>query len=280
MKNNLYKIIGLLAIFCVLAGTSFFYYRYTHPKYVPLSPRPEINLTIIPGWNLRQVADYLVLKGFATSTEEVYKITGEPARKYIVSEEGNNYFGPSDDLLKIKPYGLSLEGYLAPETLRVFADADLASIFDKFYFTRKEELTSEMFEKADALGKTMHEILTLASILEREVINPDDKAKVADIFWRRLKKNWALQADSTVHYVVDKEGNVFTTAKERQVDSLWNTYKYPGLPPGPICNPGLDSIKATLYPEKNNYWYFLTDKNGVVHYAKTLEEHNANKKYL
>ena len=117
-------------------------------------------------------------------------------------------------------------------------------------------------------------------MVEEEVQHPEDKAKVADILWRRYKNNWALQLDSSVHYVVDKTGNVFTTGKERSVDSLWNTYKYPGLPLGPIANPGLESIKAALYPEKNSYWYFLTGKDGTVYYAKTLEEHNANKRKL
>ncbi|MEK7213333.1 MAG: endolytic transglycosylase MltG, partial [Patescibacteria group bacterium] len=87
--------------------------------------------------------------------------------------------------------------------------------------------------------------------------------------------------DSSVHYAVNRTGTVFTTSKERQVDSLYNTYKYPGLPLGPISNPGLLAIKAALYPSPNNYWYFLSDEEGKIHYARTLEEHNLNKaKYL
>ncbi|KKQ27655.1 MAG: hypothetical protein US42_C0007G0046 [Candidatus Magasanikbacteria bacterium GW2011_GWC2_37_14] len=275
---QLYKLIGILALFLLLFG-SYKCYRYFHPKYIPLPPRAEVTLTIIPGWDLRDVAKYLVDKKLASSTADVYAITGEPARKYKVSEEIFS-FGPSDDLLGQKPFGLSMEGYLAPETVRVFADSDLVSVIDKFYFIRKDQLTPDILNKVKASKKSLHEILILASILEKEVRNIEDKKLVADIFWRRLEKNWALQADSTVHYVVAKEGNVYTTAKDRQVDSLWNTYKYPGLPPSPICNPGLDSIKATLEPTKNSYWYFLTSSDGTVHYAKTLEEHNTNKIHL
>jgi UPF0755 protein len=83
-----------------------------------------------------------------------------------------------------------------------------------------------------------------------------------------------------VHYAVDRTGDVFTTSKEREFESPWNTYKYPGLPLGPIANPGIESIKATLYPEKNNYWYFLAGKDGTIYYGRTLEEHNANKRHL
>ncbi|MFZ2190205.1 MAG: endolytic transglycosylase MltG [Candidatus Magasanikiibacteriota bacterium] len=275
-----YKFVGILTLLFLLLFGSYKCYRYFHPKYIPLPPRPEVTITIIPGWDLRDVAEYLVAQKLASSTDDVYTITGESAKKYKVSDDAV-YFGPSDDLLEQKPFGLSMEGYLAPETIRVFADADLASIIDKFYFARKDQLTPNILEAVKVSKKSLHEILTMASILEREVRNLEDKKKVADIFWRRLKINWALQADSTVHYAVGKEGNVFTTAEDRQVDSLWNTYKYPGLPPSPICNPGLESIQAALYPEANSYWYFLTDKDGTVHYAKTLEEQNSNKyKYL
>ena len=89
--------------------------------------------------------------------------------------------------------------------------------------------------------------------------------------------NWALQADSTIHYIVGTSGSVFTSDLDRQVDSLWNTYKYPGLPLGSIGTPSLESIKAAIYPENNDYWYFLTTLDtGKVIYAKTLAEHNIN----
>jgi UPF0755 protein len=120
----------------------------------------------------------------------------------------------------------------------------------------------------------------MASLLEREVRSPADKKKVSDLFWRRYAMGWALQADSTVHYVHGKKGDVFTTSAERKIDSPWNTYKYPGLPIGPISTPSLNAIMAAIYPEKNEYWYFLTTPEGEVKYAKTLEEHNANKIHL
>ncbi len=244
---------------------------------MPIAPRPEVTLTIIPGWNLRQVAEYLVLKGLASTTQDVYAITGEPGK--LVDK--TTFYGPSDDLIEQKPGGISMEGYLAPETVRVFADDDLAEgVIDKFYFIRAKQITAAMREEAQWKGKDVHQILTMASIVEDEAKTPEDRKMVADILWRRNKKHWALQVDSSVHYAIDKIGTVFTTGKERDVDSPWNTYKYPGLPPGPICNPSVESIDAALNPTPNSYWYFLSGRDGKMHYAKTLDEHAMNKKYL
>jgi UPF0755 protein len=187
----------------------------------------------------------------------------------------------SDDFIfKEKPAHASYEGYLAPETYRFFADASIIDIVKKLIDQRDTEITSEMRLAVERSGRSWHEIIIMASILEKEVRDPGDKAIVADMLWRRLAKGWALQVDSSVHYITDRTGDVFTKEKERQIDSPWNTYQYPGLPLGPISNPGLESIIAAIYPEKNSYWYFLTGKDGAVHYGKTLEEHASNKKYL
>ncbi len=268
----------LICLVVLVAGR--WYYKKTHPHhYAPIPPRPEVALTIIPGWNLRQVADYLVAQGFASSTNDVYQLIGEPAvdyrRKGILLPRVS-----ADSVTSYKPDYISYEGFLAPETYRVFRDASLLDVIRKFIDQRDKQIDAAMWEDINKSGHSFYEILTVASLLEEEVQSPADKAKVADILWRRYKNNWALQLDSTVHYAVDKTGNVFTTDKERSFDSLWNTYKYPGLPLGPISNPDLESIKAALYPEKNSYWYFLTGKDGMVYYAKTLDEHNANKRKL
>lgn len=272
------KKILLASVFLLLSlpVVSLWYYKKTHPKYIPIPPRPEVTLTIIPGWNLRQVAEYLVEKGLASSTEDVYVLTGKPAYDYRPVA----YQLPQIKDVKIlaaKPAHVSYEGYLAPETYRVFEDASILDILKKLVDQRDEQITAQMWEDIEKSGRSSYEIIIMASILEKEVQNADDKAKVADILWRRLDRNWALQVDSSVHYAIDKRGEVFTKAAEREFDSPWNTYKYPGLPLGPISNPGLASIKAAIYPEKNSYWYFLTGKDGKAYYGKTLDEHNANK---
>ncbi len=104
-----------------------------------------------------------------------------------------------------------------------------------------------------------------------------DRALVADLFWRRLKIGMALQADSTVNYITGKNDSVVSLI-DLQKDSPYNTYKNKGLPPGPINNPGLSAIRAAIYPKANQYWYFLTTKDGQVIYSRTFEEHVANKR--
>ncbi len=273
------KIFVLAIFFLITAPLGFrYYYQKTHPQKIVITPREEVTVTIIPGWNLRQVADYLVKQNLASSTEDVYKIIGQPAFYYTkgnaptISVEGQ--------ALEMKSNKVSLEGYLAPETYRVYRDATLIDVIEKLVLQREKQITSMMYADALKTGRSFHEIMTMASILEEEAKSDEDRARVADILWRRADQGWPLQVDSSVHYAVDKSGDLFTTAEERKSDSFWNTYKYPDLPPGPISNPSLQSIQAAIYPIKNNYWYFLSGKDGKIYYGKTLEEHNRNKKYL
>lgn len=278
MSFNAKALLVALVLFVAVPLGAIKYYRYTHPVFIPLPPREEITLTIIPGWDLRDIADYLVKKGVASSTADVYAITGQPGK---LRNRFDQSLGPSADFVEQKPREVSLEGYLAPETVRVFVGAPLdEGVIDKFIFLREKELKDAASDIA-AFGKTPHEILTMASIIEKEARTGADRKMVADIMWRRVKIGMALQVDSSVHYAVDKTGTVFTTDKERDVKSPWNTYKYPGLPPGPIGMPSVESIQAALHPEKNAYLYFLSGTDGTMHYAQTLDEHNANRyKYI
>lgn len=172
----------------------------------------------------------------------------------------------------------SLEGYLFPDTYQVFRSGFPDALTYKLLTNFGEKLSPELRVEIASQGKTIHDVATLASIVEREVVSDADRTTVADLFWRRLDAGMALQADSTVHYVVGSDGeSAYTSDVDRSVDSLYNTYKYPGLPPGPICNPSLSAIKAVIYPTENNYWYFLTDADGQVHYARTNDEQNINK---
>ncbi len=240
----------------------------------------EKTLTIIPGWTLREIATYLDEQGVAAE-EEVFALLGKPAVDYRIGEHENlptDRFNKLDLLiLRDKPRYLSYDGYLAPDTYRVYRDAALSEVVEKLLVHRNGQITDKMYQDLRARGRTFFQALTMASVLEREARGAEDKALIADIFWRRLDMNWALQADSTIHYILGGNGTVFTSQNERAIDSYWNTYKYPGLPLGPIGTPGLESIEAAIYPRENDYWYFLTTlDSGEVIYAKTLEEHNYN----
>ncbi|MBU1029480.1 endolytic transglycosylase MltG, partial [Patescibacteria group bacterium] len=159
---------------------------------------------------------------------------------------------------------------------RVYRTASAEEIVNKLLGNFDQKLTADVESVIAASDHSLYEIVIMASILEREVRGEEDRRLVADLFWRRLDIGMRLQADSTVNYVTEGKRPALTQA-DTQLDSPYNTYKYGGLPPGPIGNPGLVSIKAAANPQPNSYWYFLTDVDGGVHYARNLEEHNRNK---
>lgn len=231
----------------------------------------ERNITIIPGWDLGDIAKYFEAEGLASSTD-LFAFTGKPA---VFGPWASTTFADYP-LLKNKPQNVSLEGYLAPETYRIYKNEKIEDIVKRLLDERQGQFTTQMLQDIQSQGKTVHEILTLASIIEKEVKTSEDRKKVADLFWRRIDAGMGLQADSTVHYLSGREGDVFTKQKEREIDSLYNTYKYRDLPPGPISNPSISSIMAAIYPTPNDAVYFLTDSVGGVHYARTLAEHNSN----
>jgi len=127
------------------------------------------------------------------------------------------------------------------------------------------------------VGKTDEKILIMASILEKEAKKKEDMEIISGILWKRLSNDIPLQVDSTLSYYNGKTSEQMTK-EDLSFDSPYNTYIYKGLPPTPICNPGLRAINAAKNPKDSPYWYYLSDNDGNIHYAKTLEEHNANKK--
>ena len=240
----------------------------------------ETTITILPGWDLRDIADYFEKNGVASSTDFL-AVVGQSAYNYKTAREISPVVVGDWQIIADKPNFVSFDGYLAPDTYRIFKNASVEDIAKKLISQRDGQFTDQMYVDITKSGHSVFEVLTMASILEREVRDSKDRKLVSDLFWRRYDQNWALQADSTVHYAVGKNGSVFTTAEDRDSLSPWNTYRYPGLPLGPISTPSLDSIMAAIYPQSNDYWYFLTDSEGVVRYAKTLDEHNVNRqKYL
>lgn len=242
---------------------------------VQQTKKGEKEITIIPGWDNRDVAAYLASQGVG-SEEDIFRLIGESARDYRVNPF-TLFSSFSYPLLAELPKGATLEGYLAPDTYRIFDDASVAEVIAKLLAERDAQFTADMYRDIRAGGRSVHDVIIVASLLEREVRTTKDKAIVADIFWRRLDAGWPLQADSTIHYLTNKKGDVFTTSADRAIESPWNTYTSPGLPLGPIAHPSVESIQAAIYPEKNDYWYFLTTLDtGEVIYAKTNDEHNRN----
>ena len=172
-----------------------------------------------------------------------------------------------------------LEGKLFPETYYLSPLANTDQIIEQFNSIYEDKIKPLRTVIAIS-GKTENEILTMASLLEEEAKNYEAKKIISGILWKRLEQGMKLQVDAVFPYIINK--NTFTlTRKDLATDSPYNTYKYKGLPPGPISNPGIDSILAALYPEESPYLFYLSDKNGKMHYAEDYDEHLKNKrKYL
>lgn len=224
----------------------------------------ETVLTLVEGWNNHDYADYLEKKG-VLKKEDFFEVVQKKAGWW------DNY-----GFLIDKPSNLDLEGYLFPDTYRIFTDSSVSQIVQKMLDNFDAKLTPELRVEIKKQGKTIHDILTLASIIEKEVPGDKDRKIVADIFYKRLKAGIALQADSTVNYATGKS-TPRASAADLQIESEYNTYKYRGLPPGPIANPSLGAILAAIYPDPNPYYYFLTTPSGEVIYNVDFDGHVADK---
>ena len=168
----------------------------------------------------------------------------------------------------------SLEGYLFPETYHFGKFTAEKTIVKKMVETFKERaLKKEFLKRAREIGFTYHEIITLASLIEKETGKDSERKQISSVFHNRLKKNMRLQTDPTVIYAIENfDGNI--RKRDLKIDSPYNTYRYKGLPPGPIASPGLKSIVASLYPAKTSNLYFVSRQDGSHQFSATLNEHN------
>jgi UPF0755 protein len=211
---------------------------------------------------------------------EILKNKGFDADKFLLISGDKGDWQTEFSFLNDAPRIATLEGYIFPDTYFVDKYTTVEDFIRKTLSNFDRKLNDKLRAEIATQNQTIFEVVTLASIIEREVPNDKDKKMIADIFLKRLKINMALQSDATVNFVTGK-GLAQPTYEDLEINSPYNTYKNPGLPPGPISSPGISSIEAVLYPTANDYYYFLTDKEGKVYYAKTYEEHLANKaKYL
>lgn len=225
------------------------------------------SITLIEGWTRQMMADYLDKKSLSGA-------------EFMTLSSSKADWQAEYTFLSDAPSSASLEGYIFPDTYYIDSNKGIENLIVKSLNNFDQKLTSDIRQEIDNQGKTIFEVLTLASIIEREVPKLEDKKKVAGIFLKRLDASIGLQSDATINYITGK-GLAQPSYNDLEIDSPYNTYKYRGLPPGPISNPGIDSIVAVVYPDTNPYYYFLTTEEGEVIYSKTYEEHLANKaKYL
>jgi len=204
-------------------------------------------------------------------------------RQRVTFPEGFTNKNMADRLVQLFPsFDASLfleladgdQGYLFPDTYGFFPSlapdmvvTTLKRNFEKKMTTLDEEFAQSKHSKKD--------IITMASIIEKEARGAEDREIISGILWKRISIDMALQVDAPFLFLLDKESSELTM-RDLATDSPYNTYRYKGLPPGPINNPGLASIKAALNPKSSPYLYYLHDSDGAIHYASTYKEHQAN----
>lgn len=170
-----------------------------------------------------------------------------------------------------------LEGYLYPSTYEFYTNSKPQDAIGKFLRGSKANITEQMTAQASALGYTMDEVLTVASIVEKEGGKSSEVAKIAAVIYNRLEAGMKLQMDSSIYYI-ERHVKPYLTGDINRYNSYYNTYKCKALPAGPICNPGLKTINAALNPADVDYLYFCHDENANYYYAETYEEHLENLK--
>lgn len=216
------------------------------------------DVTILPGTTLAQIKNRLLHSGFTTAA-----IDAAFARPY------------NHPLLSDKPAGATLEGYIYPETYQITSDTTVEQLLIRGFDEFNHQLESAGLRQAlAARGFNLHQGITLASIIGKEVASETDQRQVAQVFEKRLGTDVPLGADSTFIYAAQLLGEQPSTT----IDSPYNTRLYKGLPPGPIANVTLPLLDAVAHPAAGDYLYFVSGDDGVTHFAKTAQEHDANTK--
>jgi len=300
------KIIFLILILLILG--SFFIWQGI---YLPKDLVGEEKLFLVEkGQGLFQIAEnlekeglikgnfyfraYALLQGYARSLqageyllspsmgipEIVQKIiSGDTAKIAVTIPEGFTV-KQIEERLGLSLPGENLEGFLFPDTYQFPINVNGEEVAVRMRENFDKKLTSDLKEEIEKQGKTIFEIITMASLIEKEVQTKEDKEIVSGIFWKRIELGKPLESCATIAYIkgVDQWRYSF---EDTRIDSPYNTYLNPGLPLGPICNPGLESIIAAIYPKSSQYWYYLSTPEGETIFSQTLEEHNiAKAKYL
>ena len=233
----------------------------------------EVVVTIPEGWRAEQIAEMLEEKVGLDKEEFLTLIRGgglDPGLEY--------------DFLQSRPPGAGLEGFLFPDTYYLPVRPSALDVIERMLANFDRRFTPEMRQMAAERGMTIYQVVTLASIVEREAVIAEERPIIAGVFLNRLAKGMTLDACPTVQYALGYQEDTgqwwktpLSLEELDQVNSPYNTYLHPGLPPGPICNPGLASILAVLQPAETDYLYFLAKGDGSHAFAKTFEEHLQNR---
>lgn len=257
--KRFFIVLGVLCIGAALVLSVLLPHLF-RPKPVAPPPKPDVRITIPEGWDITDING--LLKQY---NAEIPRTIPDPLRQQYA-------------FLAALPKNASMEGYLFPDTYRVYPDQLPQALIQKQLDAFAKRALS-LTEEATTQKRTLEDVVILASIVEKEVTAPADRAIVAGIFLNRLRAGIPLQSDATVNYITHA-GHARLTAADLATDSPYNTYAHTGLPPGPISNPGDAALDAALHPTKSDYYYFLTDSEGRTYFAKTFAEHQRNRQQV
>ena len=250
---------------------------------------PEIVDILAEGNPARRTARLVVIEGktieeIAKSLHENESIKTDPEAFLAMCRDASAFskYPFIAELSNASDRRYALEGYLFPDTYEIYADSAPEEILDKMLTRCYEIYTGEWVSRAEELGMTRDQVMTLASIIEREASVPEDLARVSAVFHNRLAKGMKLESCATLNYITGQDRYTFT-ADEMAIVSSYNTYLNAGLPIGPICNPGAAAIRAALYPDEQyleeGYLYFCNanpNETRALVFSKTYEEHREN----
>jgi len=248
-----------------------------------IAQQADRSITLIEGWNSQQIANELEKDQLGFDATEFLTIVGQPHQDYRLLpvakwpvDLSNSY-----SFLNDKPKYTGLEGYLFADTYRFRPSSSAQEVVIKLLDNFDQQLSTNMRQDIEKQGKTIYQIVTMASLLEKEVRTEQDMKIVADIFWRRIKNGQRLESCATLAYLLGVNKPQYSF-EETRIDSPYNTYLNYGLPPGPICSPSLKALRSAIYPTANDYNFFLTrPDNGTTVFSRTYDEHKVNKaKYL
>lgn len=230
----------------------------------------EITITIPEGWTGQAIAAFFEKNGI--SKHENFMA--------FIARGAHSVLEEKFTFLSDRPSGAGLEGYLFPDTYRIIRGSPSEHIVAKMLENFNKKNPQDMRDEITRQKKSLFEIITMASLIEKEVSSDEDRALVSGILWKRIDRGIPLQVDATITYITGKR-TVRVSSEETRINSPYNTYLHKGLPAGPIANPGLSAIQAALYPKGSPYLYYLSAPDGTTIYSRTLEEHNGAKaKYL
>ena len=235
----------------------------TKVKYISEKIASNVKKVTIPeGYSVAQVFDLLVDKGVCASVDALFVASEEI--DYTTSKS------ISSQLLK-ENRCFTLEGYLYPDTYEFYGNSEPSDVLRKIVANTDKKYSEEYYTRAEELGYTLDEIITIASIIEKETGKDAERAKIGSVLYNRLEIGMRLQCDCTIYYI-ERYVKPYITGDINRYNDYYNTRKCKALPEGPIANPGKKAIQAALYPAETEYFYFCSDKEGEYHYFKTYEE--------